>query len=42
MLRTVMAVLLGLTLTAAAWAQESGGEHARYAEGTHYLSLIHI
>lgn len=39
MLRTVMAVLLGLTLTAAAWAQESGGEHARYAEGTHYKVL---
>ena len=40
MLRTVMAVLLGLTLTAAAWAQESGGEHARYAEGTHYKVLV--
>ena len=39
MLRTVMALLLGLTLTTVAWAQQSGGEHARYAEGTHYKVL---
>ena len=39
MLRTVMALLVGLTLTATAWAQESGSEHARYAEGTHYKVL---
>ena len=38
-LMTAMALLVGLGLAGTSVAAESGGEHARYAEGTHYKVL---